>query len=191
MIDHGRISAIRPTARVERLRAELIASKPILCSERALLVTESYRQTESEPAPIRRAKAFAHILENMTPNIYDGELIVGSHGSNGRRSAPVFPEYAIDWLMEELDETLETRPQDTFVVPAQVKADLHAVAPYWRGRTVHEKYRALLPGDAKRARDAYLFTRDLFERSGYGHTCYQMEKLLKAGAKGFREEVKG
>ncbi len=191
MIDHGRISAIGPTARVERLRAELIASKPILCSERALLVTESYRQAESEPAPIRRAKALAHILENMTQNIYDGELIVGSHGSNGRRSAPVFPEYAIDWLMEELDETLETRPQDTFVVPAQVKADLHAVAPYWRGRTVHEKYRALLPGDARRARDAYLFTRDLFERSGYGHTCYQMEKLLKAGIRGLREEVKG
>ena len=51
---------------------------PEIESARAILITESYRQTESEPMVIRRAKAFAHILENIPIVIRDLELIVGS-----------------------------------------------------------------------------------------------------------------
>jgi len=177
------------TERVIKLREEVVHAKPILCSERALLVTESYKETESLPAPIRRALAFKKILDNMTLIIWDGELIVGNHGSNGRRSAPVFPEFSISWLEDEIDEKLETRTQDTFDVPQKVKDDLKSIFPYWRGKTVYDKYRAILPEDAKKARDAYIFTRDLFERFGYGHTAYDIPKLLKVGLKGIKEEI--
>ena len=37
-----------------------------LCIERSRLVTESYKRTEGEPEIIRRAKAFSHLLSNMT-----------------------------------------------------------------------------------------------------------------------------
>jgi pyruvate-formate lyase len=137
------------TTRIAKLRYEIINSKPILCSERALLVTESYQETESLPNPTRRAMSLKKILDNMTQNIWDGELIAGSHGSNGRRSAPVFPEFAITWLEEELDEILETRKQDTFIVPEYVKRDLKGIFPYWRDKTVYDRYRALLPGDKR------------------------------------------
>lgn len=175
--------------RIYRLRQEVIDSKPILCSERALLITESYKETEAMPAPTRRALALKKILENMTQNVWNGELIVGSHGSNGRRSAPVFPEYAIEWLEEELDEILETREQDTFVVPEYVKYDLKGIFPYWKGKTIYDRYRALLPDDVKKSRDAYMFSRDLFERNGYGHTVYNIPKLLSAGLQGIKDEV--
>ncbi len=125
----------------------------------------------------------------MTQIIWEGELIVGNHGSNGRRSAPVFPEFSICWLEEELDEKLETREQDTFIVPEKVKEDLKSIFSYWRGKTVYDKYRAMLPDDTKKARDAYMFTRDLFERFGYGHTAYDIPKLLKVGLKGIKEEI--
>jgi formate C-acetyltransferase len=46
------------TNRIKRMREEVVSSKPILCSERALLVTEAYKETENEPMIIRRAKAF-------------------------------------------------------------------------------------------------------------------------------------
>jgi pyruvate-formate lyase len=46
--------------------------------ERARLVTESYKKTEGEPIAIRRAKALAHVLDNMTVYIRPGEMIVGN-----------------------------------------------------------------------------------------------------------------
>lgn len=177
------------TTRISQMREEVVNSKPILCSERALLVTEAYKETEDLPSPIRRAKILKKILDNMTQNIWDGELIVGSHGSNGRRSAPVFPEYAITWLEEELDEKLETREQDTFVVPSKVKEDIKGIYSYWKSKTIYDKYRAMLPEEAKNARDAYMFSRDLFERNGYGHTAYNIPKLLRVGLIGIKNEV--
>lgn len=177
------------TPRIVKMRQEVVHSKPILCSERAVLVTEAYSETESLPYVTRRALALKKILENMTQHVWAGELIVGSHGSNGRRSAPVFPEFCVEWLEEELDEALETRQQDPFVVPRQVKEDLKSIFPYWRGRTVYAKYRAMLPKETKQARDAYLFTRDLFERYGYGHTAYDIPKLLQVGLRGIKDEI--
>lgn len=177
------------STRISKLKHEVIYSKPILCSERALLVTDSYQETESLPNPTRRAYALKKVLDNMTQNIWDDELIIGSHGSNGRRSAPVFPEYAIAWLEKELDEILETREQDTFIVPEKVKNDLKGIFTYWKGKTVYDRYRALLPDDVKKSRDAYMFTRDLFERNGYGHTIYNIPKLLNVGLSGIINEA--
>jgi formate C-acetyltransferase len=46
--------------------------------ERLRLVTESYKQTEGEPAVIRRAKALAHILAHNNIGIHADELFVGT-----------------------------------------------------------------------------------------------------------------
>lgn len=178
------------TERIKRMRQEVVAAEPILCSERALLVTKAYEETEGEPIVLRRAKALRKVLENMTVRIWDRELIVGNHGSNGRRSAPAFPEWATYWLEHELDESLETRPQDRFVVPEKVKEDLRSIFPYWEGKTVYDRYRAMVPEETRRAREAYMFTRDLFERGGYGHAAYDTPKVLEVGFKGIKEEIR-
>lgn len=175
--------------RIKRIRQAVIDAKPILCSERALSVTRSYQETEGMHFIERRAHALYRILDEMTLNIWDDELIVGNHGKNGRRSAPVYPEFSIEWLQEELDEVLEKREQDTFIVPEYVKKDLKEIFPYWEGKTIFKKYRRLLPKSTKKIRDSYMFSRDLFERNGYGHTVYQADKILKLGIKGLRDEV--
>ena len=45
--------------RIPKLVENLYAKMPEIESARAILITESYRQTENEPMVIRRAKAFA------------------------------------------------------------------------------------------------------------------------------------
>ncbi len=190
-MERNQIAMIKATDRILRIRQAVIDARPILCSERALSVTRSYQETEGMHYIERRARSLERILNEITLNIWEDELIVGNHGKNGRRSAPVYPDFSIEWLQEELDEILETREQDTFIVPAHVKEDLKKVFPYWEGKTIYKKYRSLLPEDTKKVRDAYMFSRDLFERNGYGHTAYQAEKLLKVGLKGLKEEVKG
>ncbi len=177
------------TGRIRGLREEVLKAPITLCSERALLVTQSYQETESEPAVIRRAKALKKVLDHMTVIIWDDELVVGNHASRSRRSAPVFPEWGTFWLEDELDEILETRVQDKFVIAPEVKTELKSIFSYWRGRTVYEKYRSMVPEEVKKARETFIFTRDLFERGGYGHATYDIPKVLSKGLKGLREEV--
>lgn len=64
--------------RIPKLVENLYAKMPEIESARAVLITESYKQTENEPMIIRRAKAFQHILENIPITIRDLELVVGS-----------------------------------------------------------------------------------------------------------------
>ncbi|HVN95155.1 MAG TPA: pyruvate formate lyase family protein [Syntrophorhabdaceae bacterium] len=69
------------TARIEKLRAGTQVEKFPICIEKVRLMTESYRQTDGEAEIIRRAKAGAHILDNITIFMQDGELIVGNGAS--------------------------------------------------------------------------------------------------------------
>ncbi len=52
-----------------------------LCIEKARLITESYRRTEGEPAVIRNARAYSHMLEHMPVLIDSEELFVGEGAS--------------------------------------------------------------------------------------------------------------
>ena len=177
------------TDRISRMREEVVKAKITLCSERALLVTQSYQETEGEPMVIRRAKALKKALDHMTVMIWEDELVVGNHASRSRRSSPFFPEWGTFWFEKELDNILETRVQDRFVIAQEVKDDLKSIFPYWKNKTVYEKYRKMLPEEVKNARESYIFTRDLFERGGYGHATYDIPKILSKGLKGIREEV--
>jgi len=74
-----------------------------LCLDRARLYTESYKQTEGEPTIIRRAKALAHILENMTIYISEGEMIVGNYASSPAHLT-YHPEYYWRWLEKAVND---------------------------------------------------------------------------------------
>ena len=49
-----------------------------ICIERPRLITEAYRETEGEPIILRRAKALAKLLDNMSIYILPHEKIVGN-----------------------------------------------------------------------------------------------------------------
>ena len=106
------------TERTARLRDELVATIPEICSERARLLTLSMRETEGEPMIIRRARGMEKVLNEMAIFIREGELIVGNQASK-LRATPVFPEFAIRFLVEELDGNPmrpEDRPGDRFLI---------------------------------------------------------------------------
>lgn len=173
------ISSIEMTERIKSMRKVIVSSNPSVCSERAMIVTESYQKTEGEPIIIRRAKAIKAILENMTLHIWDNELIVGNH-ANGRRTAPIFPEWGVYWLEDQLD-IIPTREQDRMDIPEQVKQEIRSILPYWKGKTVYDKVWGTLPEEAQKARAAYIFTLDLFERGSFGHMAYDTPSVLENG----------
>ena len=69
--------AIPKSDRITRLVEHLYAKMPEIEASRAVLITESYQQTENEPMVIRRAKAFEHILDNIPLLIRVADLFGG------------------------------------------------------------------------------------------------------------------
>ena len=108
------IRDIKKTDRIDRLVSNLFAKMPEIESARARLITESYRETENEPMIMRRARAFAHILENIPIIIRDDELVVGS-STIAPRGCQTYPEFSYEWLEAEFD-TVATRSADPFYI---------------------------------------------------------------------------
>ena len=179
---------IKKTDRIGRLVENLYKKMPEIEADRAVLLTESYRKTEGEPIILRRAKAFAHILENIPITIRDEELIVGS-ATQAPRGCQTFPEYSFEWLEAEFD-TVETRAADPFYISEQTKAALREGHEYWKGKTTSERATAYMAPEALAAIDHNIFTPGNYFYNGIGHVCVQYDKVLKIGYRGIITEAK-
>ena len=93
---------LRARRRLEEYKQRIRSTRPKICHERACLVTESFKLHEFEEPALKRALALRDVLSRMSIYILDEELIVGNQAS-APLAAPVFPEYSIRWLEEELD----------------------------------------------------------------------------------------
>ena len=179
---------IAKSPRIKKLVDALYAQMPEIESDRAVLLTESYRSTEGEPINTRRAKAFKHILENIPITIRDNELIVGS-ATKAPRGCQVFPEYSFEWLEAEFD-TVEKRIADPFYISEETKATLAEVYKYWKGKTTSELATAYMSDEAKAAIDHNMFTPGNYFYNGIGHVTVDYPKVLAVGFNGIINEAK-
>ena len=179
---------IEVSPRIAKLRAALFAKLPQVEAARAVLLTEAYKQTESEPIIMRRAKAFAHILDNIPIIIREHELVVGST-TVAPRSCQTYPEYSFAWLEAEFD-TLETRSADPFFIAEETKAVLREVHKYWAGKTNYELAAAYMSDEAKRAIEHNIFTPGNYFFNGVGHICVQYDKVLAIGYRGIIDNTR-
>ena len=173
---------IPKSSRITRLVENLYAKMPEIESTRAILLTESYRETEGEPIITRRAKAFAHILRNIPIIIRDEELIVGS-STLAPRGCQTFPEFSFQWLEDELD-TVETRSADPFYISEKTKQELREVHKYWKGKTTSELATSYMAPEAIRAIDHNVFTPGNYFYNGVGHVTVKYEEVLAVGYEG-------
>jgi pyruvate-formate lyase len=129
--------------RCQRLRRQVLDVKPALLIDRARIITESYKQTEGQPAILRRAMALDDILRKMNVYILPDEIIVGQTAAS-QRCAEIFPEFGVEWIKDEID-LFETRDMDPFTVSKEVKEEfLNDIYPYWKGRTLNDRIQAVL-----------------------------------------------
>ena len=173
--------------RIERLKEELFRRMPQIEADRAVLLTESYKQTEGEPIVTRRAKAFKHIMEYLPIVIRPDELVVGS-ATVAPRSCQVFPEFSFEWLEAEFD-TVEKRSADPFYISEETKRALHDAYSYWKGKTTSELATSLMAPETKLAMDHNVFTPGNYFYNGVGHVTVQYDKVLAIGYRGIIEEV--
>ena len=113
-----------------------------LCIERARLITQSYQETEGEPMVLRRARAIAKLLDNMTIYILPHERIVGNIASKPS-SLITYPELFWRWLDKAIDVDYKE------LLSEDERRELHTIHKYWQNKAVHGMERELLPDQIK------------------------------------------
>ena len=174
--------------RITRLVENLFKKMPEVESARAVLITESYKQTENEPMITRRGKAFAHILDNIPIIIRDEELIVGST-TIAPRGCQTYPEFSYEWLEAEFD-TLATRVADPFYISEETKKALKEANKYWKGKTTSELAISYMDPRAYTAFLHEMYTTGNYFFNGVGHITVNYPKVIKYGYRKFIEEAK-
>lgn len=100
------------TDRVTRMIGDLRVTSYPLCVEQFRLVCDSLEQTAQEPMVLRRAKLHAHVLDNITIFIEDGDLLCGS-GASKPFGMEMQYEYGV-WTPDEVES---------------LKSEIYSIAP--------------------------------------------------------------
>jgi formate C-acetyltransferase len=167
------------TARVARLRAESLAARPAISTERARLLTEFYWSGAGGAAsvPLQRALWFRHLIEHRTIWIGDGELIVGEKGP-APKATPTYPELCCHSLDDcDILNGREKVPFD--VSPADRRVQAETVIPFWRGRSMRDRLFAAMTPEWTAAYEAGVFT-EFMEQRAPGHTVLD-DKIYRRG----------
>ncbi len=174
--------------RINKLREESLSATNCINAERALLVTEFYknRLAGEVSLPVMRALCFKYILENKTICINDGELIVGERGPLPK-ATPTYPEICIHSL-DDLD-ILNNREKVSFKVDAGTrKAYEEVIIPFWTGRSNREKIMREVTREWLDAYEAGIFT-EFQEQRAPGHTVLG-DKIYRKGMLDIKQEIK-
>lgn len=119
--------------RIKSVQNKMYNRKATVCAERAEIITRVFKETESESMVLRKAKAFAAVLNEMTIYI-EADMLISGNQASSNFAAPIFPEYSFNWLIDELDE-LHLRSGDSFTISNDVKSRLRKLKPYWENNT--------------------------------------------------------
>ncbi|MHA1282268.1 MAG: glycyl radical protein [Promethearchaeota archaeon] len=171
--------------RINRMK-EIIVNQPHeICIERAVLITEFYRNTKGVNPKIRFAKAMEHILKNMTIKIWDDEFIVGNRCSK-LVGTPLYPEVRVDTLESDID-LYERRAVQKFLLSEEdKKIILEKIIPYWKNedKTLQERFYSYLNDDLKEKMLELVYIVDTNMTNGVGHFFPGHPNVFKFGFDG-------
>jgi len=176
------------TDRMHQFKENLLDAKPYACAERAVLTTESYKKYLDQPVVLKRAYMLKNILENMSIFIEDETLIAGNQ-AKGNRFAPIFPEYAMDWVINELDK-FEKRDGDVFYITEETKKQLREIAPFWENNTLKSKGLAAIPPKSRVFYDLGIIKAEGNITSGDAHVAVSYEDVINHGLVSFEKTTK-
>ncbi len=180
-----------PFPRINRMLKWVKSIDSTADSQRALIVTECDQKYAMYPQNIKWAMTLKELYERVDIHIWPDELIVGELCAPPN-SAPIYPEFAIDWLVDEFkNRPMDQRKNDRYVVSQQVQDDVFNMQDYWKGKTVSEAAIASYTEDELKGSHLQkcVVLESLFLYAGVGHFTANYERLLKLGFGGIRREI--
>lgn len=176
------------TERMKEFREEILDEKPYVDAERAVIVTDVYKKHQNQPRVMLRALMLKEILEKQSIYIEDKTLLVGNQATKNR-NAPVFPEYTMKFIIDELD-LFEKRDGDVFYITEETKQQLRDIAPFWDNNNLRARGEALLPEEVSVFMETGVFGMEGKLNAGDAHLAVNYERVLKEGLVGYETRVK-
>ncbi len=181
--------------RTLKLKENLLTSPYELCIERFRFFTEIYKNNEDESEIIKKAKAIAHTLRNMTIFIRDDELLVGNETSKnlGEKLSINLIRFDKNLRKRIGYRLLKKRKLQPFIIEDKDIDELLELIPFWNGKAlfgnrINERLigEKLITGSSMLSSIApnVAIQRGTTE----GHLGMGYEKLLKLGFKGIIKE---
>ncbi|HQR45179.1 MAG TPA: pyruvate formate lyase family protein [Thermoanaerobaculia bacterium] len=196
MVLHGTVSE-RAVRMYEAIRAY---GPPRVALDRAVLFTESLRETEGQPLVLRWAKALKHFAEKVPVAILPDELIVGRPNGWLGRWAIVYPELDGSIMPSgvQMFRANKGKPGEVAVTDEDARIINEVLTPWWTGKdyatnffhALPEKTRFLVMGPDPK--NTLLYTCVVVATSPMRHSqnwTPDHAKILRRGVKGIREEA--
>lgn len=180
-----------PYPRVNHLVKYMHDTEFTVDHERATLITEAYEKHATDSINLKGAKAFKHILQNVSINIYPDELIIGEIAAP-MKSAPIFPEFSYSWIPDEIKNfAWEEREIDPYYATDETKKKLLDIEQFWNGKTTEMV--AISTMTQEELMGSHLGTGviflNLYLHGGIGHVSADYKTLLNLGYSGIRKSI--
>lgn len=174
--------------RINRLKARVQNTNPEVDIENAVIVTKAFQETDGQPHYYQKAySVYKTLLEKSIP-LWDDELIVGNSGSK-QRGGLCCPDDSVAFLSREID-TIHERPYDPFYFREEDKKLFREIVlPYWKGRSVNDKWNAQIPKDVAALRDCGVLYIDRKCVRGWGELTPDYEMILQEGVIGIEQRI--
>ncbi len=196
------------TERVERRYQELLENEPHIDAQRAVFHTEYIKNNPSESRYARAGGALRHVLLNITPRIWDDELIVGNV-SRYFKGTQVYPEYET-WMLEGfksikreeeryIEGTLKKREGDRlgiYLINSGDKEQILEAARFWENRDWRSQAERCLRETkndfetVEKWMSRLVFLRFMFDVPE-GRVIVDYQKIIDEGVEGLLSRVKG
>jgi pyruvate formate-lyase/glycerol dehydratase family glycyl radical enzyme len=190
------LTASTPSKRIFNLKNNMLSSKYELCIERMRFFTEVYKQFPDDPEIIKRAKAIAYTLRNMTIFIRDDELLVGNETSKNLGEKLNLDLHCYDNILEKRTtyKKLRRRKVQPFIIDEPDIEELLEIIPFWKGKSLIDNRinKQLLKENLITGEDQIAsLAPNVAVQVGTteGHLCAGYEKLLKFGYNGILEQA--
>lgn len=173
---------------------------PRVALDRAVLFTESFKETESQPLVVRWAKALKHYAEQAPIAIFDDELIVGRPNTWLGRWGIVYPELDGVIMPDGVEMFRKNKGKVGEVVVTEEDARIinEVLTPYWAGKDYASIYHDALPEETRYMvygpdpKNLLYPTCVVLVSSTMRHSqnwTPDFTKILTRGVKGIREEA--
>jgi formate C-acetyltransferase len=182
--------------RTLRLKNNLLTSKYELCIERIKYFTEIYKKIPNESEIIKRSKALAHTLENMSIFIRKDELLVGNETSKNLGEKINLDLHTYDGTFNKrtsIKRYAKRKLQPFFMDESEINELLEIVA-FWKGKALYGNIipqkifeEKLISGKARI--EAAAPNISIVNGTNEGHICVGYNKLLELGYSGIIEQT--
>jgi len=109
--------------------------------QRSRLMTQSFRETDGQAMVLRRARALAHVLDNMDIFISDWERIVGY-----QTSSPEGLYHPIDMNWRSVKRLVSSEAGKT-LLDEEGRKELDELCAYWKGKCMSDRHQEIFSGD--------------------------------------------